>query len=673
MKLNKKNDHIKVESLSLVDKKQYVHDKIEEGLPQLRIIFLCLVFLYGAFGYLDYLMIDDYMKQFLIIRFIIVIPLFILFLALSFSKIIYRIAQPFITLCLIVGGVGIAYMLIIYPSNFSYYGGLFMVIFSGYFLLRLNTSYALTGNIIILLSYIVGFITINKTIDFDTIMVISFFAGANIIGAVGNFQLEIMGRSRYMQEKEIKSQNKQLEELVLTQHNELLQIEKAFESTSDAMAIFNPNGELIDYNGAFIRMLEASDTTETVFFHKLDDIILDVINGKHWNGEKTFSVDDSLDKTVLIQADSVYENDKIIGAVMTFKDITDRKTAEEQIKYIGSHDHLTGLFNRYWFDEKLRKLDTLDKLPLSLIMADLNGLKLLNDTYGHAIGDEFLKSAAGIFKLVCRKKDIVARWGGDEFVILLPNTSYDEASLIADRILQESSQVQCEGVPVSMTLGVSCKVSEEEDISIMMKLAEDKMYRQKLTDSRSAKSAILNALNKAMQVKSFETEAHSGNMHKFARRLGIRLGLSADELSRLDLVIRLHDIGKINIPAEILGKKGPLTADEWVIMKRHTEIGYRIVQATEEFAHVAQEILSHHEKWDGTGYPQNLKGEEIPYLSRIANVVDSYEVMLNGRPYKKPMSEEEIIAELRRCSGTQFDPNLVEVFLQEISEIGIDI
>jgi HD-GYP domain-containing protein (c-di-GMP phosphodiesterase class II) len=174
-----------------------------------------------------------------------------------------------------------------------------------------------------------------------------------------------------------------------------------------------------------------------------------------------------------------------------------------------------------------------------------------------------------------------------------------------------------------------------------------------------------------MQVKSFETEAHSGNMHKFARRLGIRLGLSADELSRLDLVIRLHDIGKINIPAEILGKKGPLTADEWVIMKRHTEIGYRIVQATEEFAHVAQEILSHHEKWDGTGYPQNLKGEEIPYLSRIANVVDSYEVMLNGRPYKKPMSEEEIIAELKRCSGTQFDPNLVEVFLQEISEIDV--
>jgi diguanylate cyclase (GGDEF)-like protein len=667
--LNKNNGNEQkiFDDFSLDDKRQYEYDKIKEGLPQLRIIFFCFAVLYGAFGYLDYLMIADYKILYFIIHFVIVIPLFLLLIVMSYYNIFYRIAKFMLTLCLIAGGVGIAYMLIKYPSNFSYYGGMFMAIFSGYFLLKLSTSYAIMGNMIVLLFYTSVFVIINGAIGFDTLMVIAFFIGANIVGALGNFQFESMAQSRYLQKKEIKNKNILLEARVITQNNELLQIKKAFESTSDAMAIFNPSEQLVNYNRAFTKMMHIEDPAQKKLFKELDKIVHSVIEDKPQNAEINFTDIKNIKKTILVQGDLVYEGSEVIGTVMTFKDITERKVAEERIKYIASHDNLTGLFNRYWYDEEVSDLRLINQLPLSIIMADLNGLKLLNDTYGHEIGDKILKSAAEVLKSVCRKSDLVARLGGDEFIILLPNTSYEQAITITNRIAKESSEIYCEGVPLSMTMGVASNESEEDGIPSIMKVAEDMMYRLKLTESRSAKSAILNALNKAMQVKSFETEAHTGNMHQFAKRVGMRLGLSADELSRLDLVIRLHDIGKINIPGEILGKKSPLTPDEWVIMKKHAEIGYRIALATEEFAHVAQEILSHHERWDGTGYPQNLKGEEIPYVSRIVSIVDSYEVMLNGRPYKKPMSKSDIVDEFKRCAGSQFDPNLVELFLKEIT------
>ena len=485
--------------------------------------------LYAAFGFLDYLSVEAYLKEFLIIRFAIVIPLLLLFVALSFHQIIFQIAQYLITICLVVGGIGIAYMLIVYPGNFSYYGGFFMVIFSGYFLLKLSSEFALIGNSTILLFFIIGFQVFNKNINLDTLMVIAFFVGANIIGAIGNFQLENMGRWRYQQEEKIKNQNRQLEARVISQQSKLLQIEKAFESTSDAMAIFSPKGELIYSNDAYTKLIVSTKKADLTILQQLNDIVLEVINGAKWNGERTSTAANGLKKTILIQADTVLEKDEIIAAVVTCKDITERKVAENEIKYIGHHDHLTGLFNRYGYEEELRNLNTLHQLPLSIIMADLNGLKLLNDTYGHAIGDRFLQNAAEVFKSICRENDFVARWGGDEFVILLPQTSYDQATVIAQRIIKASSEVECEGLPISMALGIACKEQENEDISVVMKMAEDSMYRQKLTESRSAKSAILNALNKALQVKSYETEEHTGNMQLVAQKMGMKLGLAADD------------------------------------------------------------------------------------------------------------------------------------------------
>ncbi len=340
-----------------------------------------------------------------------------------------------------------------------------------------------------------------------------------------------------------------------------------------------------------------------------------------------------------------------------------RQQAETNIRYMSFHDQLTGLYNRTFLEEEMKRLNTERQLPLAVIMADLNGLKLVNDTYGHKKGDEMLIASAAVIRSSCREEDIISRWGGDEFVMLLPQTTSDEASLICKRITKGCQNSFVEEVPLSIALGMATKDIKAKDLMDTLREAEDEMYKRKLTESRSAKSAMVTALLNTLAEKSYETEKHTREMQTVAQKIGAKLNLPDSELHRLELLITLHDIGKINISEDILTKEGSLTDDEWKAIVKHPEIGSRIAMATEEFAHVADDILAHHEHWDSGGYPQGLKGKKIPLLARITAIADAYEVMSNGRPYKKAMSENEIIAEFRRCSGTNFDPELVEVFL----------
>jgi len=349
--------------------------------------------------------------------------------------------------------------------------------------------------------------------------------------------------------------------------------------------------------------------------------------------------------------------------MIIYEDITEREHFLDRLRYLSLHDQLTELYNRHYLEEEIQRLDTERQLPISIIMVDLNGLKLVNDVYGHETGDEMLKSAAGIIKNSARREDIVGRWGGDEFVILLPRTPVEEIQKIHRRIKDNCRGVDVKGLPVSLAVGGGTKETAEKSLQAVLKEAEDSMYKQKLAEQKSVRSSVLKTLLQTLQTKSHETEAHTMRMLNMAWKIGEKIGLVDTELNRLNLAITLHDIGKINIPETTLTKEGSLSDEEWEIIKTHPEIGYRITRASEEFAHVSEDLLAHHERWDGRGYPRGLKEKEIPLLARITAIVDAYDVMSNGRPYKEPLSQEEIITEIRRCAGTQFDPELVEIFL----------
>ncbi|MFW5737161.1 MAG: HD domain-containing phosphohydrolase, partial [Halanaerobium sp.] len=357
-----------------------------------------------------------------------------------------------------------------------------------------------------------------------------------------------------------------------------------------------------------------------------------------------------------------YENKEYEFAFV--QDITERKEKEEEIKYLLYRDSLTGLYNRRFFEEEVRRLDTSKQLPISIITGDLNGLKIINDTYGHKKGDQMLIKTAGILKKVLRSEDILARHGGDEFTILLPQTANDQAEKIVERIKEEAKKTTIAAIPISIGLGTAAKTESSQNIWDILQQADNNMYKNKLSESRSSKSNIVQGLINVLDAKSSETKEHAVRMTKLAFEFGEKLELSNSEQNRLSLLATLHDIGKTNISEEILNKKGKLTKKEWEIMKNHSEQGYKIATSSEEFASVSEEILTHHEHWDGRGYPENIKGEEIPFLARIISIIDAFDVMTHDRPYSKAVSREEALKEIKSCSGSQFDPELAAEFIK---------
>lgn len=362
----------------------------------------------------------------------------------------------------------------------------------------------------------------------------------------------------------------------------------------------------------------------------------------------------------------INEDGDVWGIVGLSRDITDRKKLENKLRYLSYTDYLTGLYNRSSFEEKLNKYNQEKYLPLGIIMGDVNGLKIVNDTLGHLEGDKLLISIANVLTDVCSTKGSVFRWGGDEFMILLPNSNEQLCENIMREILHKCEDSDYKFIQLSIALGESVKSSTSQNIYDCIKEVEEKVYRRKLLDKKSIRSSVTDSLIKSLQEKNTETEEHTERVTTYAYSLGLVLNLKASELDELFLVAKFHDIGKIGIREDILLKHGKLIYDEFMIMKTHSEKGYRILQAMGELENVAKCVLCHHEKWDGTGYPLGLKEQEIPLISRIISIADAYDVMRSERTYKKPMSKEDAILELKNCSGSQFDPFLVDTFINYV-------
>lgn len=353
---------------------------------------------------------------------------------------------------------------------------------------------------------------------------------------------------------------------------------------------------------------------------------------------------------------------------MLINEDIDKKEILAKLKYKDYHDELTGLYNRKYFELVIKRLDNELQLPLSLIIGDVNNMKLINSSFGYDKGDEVLKRIAQILRSSCRKEDIICRIGGDEFALILPETKEKDAAKICNRIKEKCISQSQKLLKYQISLGTAVRTKKTQDISDICREAEDKMYKNKLSEGKSLRSSLIDSLKKTIEERTRETEAHAERMKGMALKLGRLLNLSNAQLDELALLAALHDIGKIGIPDNILSKKGALNTKEREIMKQHSEIGYRIAGASPELSNIANAILYHHEHWDGNGYPHGLKGKEIPITSRIIGVVDAYDAMTNDRIYHAAISKEKAIEEIINCSGKQFDPEVVKVFLKMMVE-----
>ncbi len=345
---------------------------------------------------------------------------------------------------------------------------------------------------------------------------------------------------------------------------------------------------------------------------------------------------------------------------------TDLHEKIKEIEYLSYHDQITGLNNRIKYEQVLKEIVSRDQLPISVIVSDINGLKLINDSFGHDAGDELLVKFSNILKEVNVGNDYIYRTGGDEFALILKETNEEKAKKIIDKLMLKCSKEDINGLSLSASFGVGTIINENDSITKVLKIAEDSMYQQKLYESSSRKDNTVDIINNTLQAKNPREQLHSNRVAEFCEKTAIALGMSISDQNKLRTAGLLHDIGKIGIPEELLNKPGRLTEEEYKEICKHPEIGYRILESSGNMKEISDCVLSHHERWDGGGYPRGIKGEEISIEARIIAIADTFDAMTSERSYRKGLPKEVAIEELIRCKGTQFDPELVDVFIDEV-------
>jgi len=363
---------------------------------------------------------------------------------------------------------------------------------------------------------------------------------------------------------------------------------------------------------------------------------------------------------------------QVIGVQIATLDITEKRKAEEEINFLAYHDHLTNVYSRRFFEDEFVRMNTEENFPLAIITGDLNGLKLINDSIGHAAGDQAISLFAAALLEQIRSSDILGRVGGDEFGIILPKYTDEEAKALLNRLQStiriklndtQSTQTQIE---LSATFGYSVQTYIGQTLDSLMNEAETFMYRRKFYEDTSKHSHVIDAIMNTLFEKSVREQQHSIRVGILAGAIAEAMELDEATVAKVKAAGALHDIGKIGIDERILNKTESLTEFEWNLMKQHPVRSARILATIDAYLDIVPFVKSHHERYDGLGYPSGLSSTQIPLEARIICVADAFDAMTKVRPYRAPITKEVAAEELNRCAGSQFDPHIVEVFTQSV-------
>ncbi len=447
------------------------------------------------------------------------------------------------------------------------------------------------------------------------------------------------------------------------------------ENITNLVWVMDKNGVITYVNNACKQFwgenakLEGKNIRELLDEHRAQKII-EIKNHVLQTGEKTKVELDfkSLEDDVIwmsIAISPVLDRDqKVIETIFTANDITERIQNEEKLKHVSMHDPLTGLYNRLYFEEEVRRLDSERHYPIGIISCDVDGLKLINDFLGHEKGDDVLKKTAQILRKPFRSSDVISRVGGDEFAVILPSTDNKTAESICKRLYDAIEEFNNSSGELPVSLSVGCATGDDTSQGIMdiYREADHNMYSEKLRNRESVKNTCFNYLLELLERKEPFRREQRESFNRIAVLLGEALGLNGEEIQNLILLLTVYDIGKVVVDDAILFKENTLSEVEWSEIKRHAEAGYRIAQFSPKLSVVAEFIMQHHEWWNGEGYPRGLKGKNIHLIARIIALIDAYFAMLNPKPYRVSLTHAEALEELRKNSGRQFDPNLVDIF-----------
>ena len=471
-------------------------------------------------------------------------------------------------------------------------------------------------------------------------------------------------------------QREQINQLQLTRFAEK-RFRSLFEQAQIGICYLETDGSFINTNDYFNQMFQYTrDELMSLNIRDLNDkteynqnyALTQLLNDQ-------YAVDHTVEKPLLRKDGTTFWANISVSRIRfnqediymsTVIDISERKKAEEMMHYLNYHDQTTGLNNRQYYESHIEKVDVEGNYPLTLIKIDINGMKLINDAFGYEMGDTLVKKVVSLIKPIVYNSDMFCRFGGSDFLIVYTKVQKPYIDIIMAQINHMMTNETIQNIKVSVSSAYAVKSSSEEDLNLVLKKAEMRLSREKLIDTSSMLSRTIEIIMNSLYEKNSREMEHSKRVSYWCEKIAQRMNLDSHIVSKLRIAGLMHDIGKIGIPDSILDKPDRLTEEEFNLIRKHSEVGYRILSAANEFSEIADYILAHHERWDGMGYPKGLKGSEIPIYARIISVADSFDAMTSDRAYRKAMSFQQAKQEIIKFSNIQFDPSVVKVFLEII-------